>query len=295
MTALHSPGQPAPEGDLREVTRQAAAALEAGTSPVRTRASTSDLSIDEVLLLHSIDWEPAELVCGVSVASIPAGVWTWGSGEIFSASAAHARAVATALNRLQAETQAVGGHGAVGVHIEVEVERHTVQATIVGTAIRPCGSTKSRGQPFVSDLSSRDFVLLHRAGWEPVGMAFGASFVYAPRRSAGTAITQRTQNVELTNFTEAMYQARELAMERMQESALEMHAAGVVAVQVGEGPMPFAHHAVRFTAWGTAVRLTEGGHQYLRPRVVLPVDDAVIAFDAASLRGGPDSPAADEG
>ena len=59
--------------------------------------------------------------------------------------------------------------------------------------------------PFVSDLSARDFTLLQRAGWIPVGLAFGASFVYAPRRTAGTAMKQWAQNVELKNYTEAMY------------------------------------------------------------------------------------------
>ena len=90
--------------------------------------------------------------------------------------------------------------------------------------------------PFVSDLSARDFTLLQRAGWMPVGLAFGASFVYAPRRTAGTAIKQKSQNVELTNYTEAMYSARESAMERMQHSALEVGGQGVVEVKVTEGP-----------------------------------------------------------
>ena len=61
---------------------------------------------------------------------------------------------------------------------------------------------------------------------------------------------------------------------------------GVVAVQITEGPMHFAHHVIGFTAWGTAVRLTADGHQsYVQPRMVLPLDDAVVAFEAQSLRG----------
>ena len=97
-------------------------------------------------------------------------------------------------------------------------------------------------------------------------------------------MAQKSQNFELTNFTEAMYAARELAMERMQASALKMDSQGVVAVQISEGPMHFAHHAVRFTAWGTAVRLGQDGHKFLQARMVVPLDDAVNAFDAASLR-----------
>jgi uncharacterized protein YbjQ (UPF0145 family) len=139
--------------------------------------------------------------------------------------------------------------------------------------------------PFVSDLSARDFTLLLRAGWEPVGLAFGASFVYSPRRTAGTAMRQSTQNVELTNYTEAMYSARESAMEKMQRSALSAGGQGVVEVKVTEGPMSFARHAIGFTAWGTAVRLVAKEHQFVRPEVVLPLDDAVVTFEAESLRG----------
>ena len=173
----------------------------------------------------------------------------------------------------------------VGVRVDAGVERHHVNVVMVGTAVSPSGSAGPRRAPFVSDLSGRDFALLHNAGWEPRGLAFGASFVNAPRRGAGATLAQARQNVELTNYTNALYAARESAMERMQASALGLGASGVVAVRVSEGPMPFAHHAIRFTAWGTAVRLSPGGHQYLKPQVVVPLDDASPMFDAAALRG----------
>jgi uncharacterized protein YbjQ (UPF0145 family) len=90
---------------------------------------------------------------------------------------------------------------------------------------------------------------------------------------------QSTQNVELTNYTEAIYSARESAMEKMQESALAVGGEGVVEVKVTEGPMSFARHAVGFTAWGTAVKLVAEQHQFV------PLDDAVVTFEAQSLRG----------
>jgi hypothetical protein len=83
-----------------------------------------------------------------------------------------------------------------------------------------------------------------------------------------------------------MYAARESAMERMQSSASAFDAGGIVAVQIREGPLAFAHHAVEFTAWGTAVRVGQHGHRYLRPQVVLPLDDPLSAVEARSLRGG---------
>jgi uncharacterized protein YbjQ (UPF0145 family) len=277
---------PAPV-DLAAEMRAAAASLSGGASRSAGRAVTSDLSIDEALLLHSIGWEPVDLVFGVSVASVPTGVWTWTRvpGEIAAASNAHNLAVRAAAKRLGHECTTVGGHGVVGVRVSVEVRPHHIDVELMGTAVRPVKGGKPTGAAFVSDLSARDFTLLSAAGWYPVGLAFGASFVYSPRRGAATAMRQSGQNIELTNLTEAMYSARESAMERMQASGLSMKAQGVVAVRITEGPMRFARHVIGFTAWGTAVRLTPGGHQYVKPKMVLPLDDAVLQFDAESLRG----------
>lgn len=250
---------------------------------------TSDLSIDESLVLHSIGWEPLELVTGAGVYSVPYGVWNWGAGEITSASAAHHHALDSAQRRLQDECRRAGGHGVVGVRVEIIIERHFVNAVLVGTAIAPTAASSGGRRPapvapFASDLSARDFALLHHGGWDPAGLAFGASFVYAPRRDLGTVLRQSSQNVELTNYTEALYAARESAMERMQSVAQALGGAGVVGVQVSEGPMRFAGHAVRFTAWGTVVR--SGGRKSAlgQPRIVVPLNDATMAFDARSLR-----------
>ena len=58
----------------------------------------------------------------------------------------------------------------------------------------------------------------------------------------------------------------------------------MVEVKVTEGPMTFARHAIGFTAWGTAVKLVAEAHQFVQPEVVLPLDDAVVTFEAESLR-----------
>jgi uncharacterized protein YbjQ (UPF0145 family) len=274
-----------PDIDARAEMLSGARSMAATPPPSKARGVTSDLSIDEALLLHGAGWEPVDLVCGVSVVSVPVGVWTWGQGAISVASEAHNAAVKGASEQLKNECMKVHGHGVVGVRVGVEVRTHHIDVELVGTAVRPIDGEGHPASPFVSDLSARDFTLLKGAGWLPVGLAFGASFVYAPRRSAGDAMKQKTQNVELTNFTEAMYSARESAMERMQRSALDVGGEGVVGVKVTEGPMHFARHAVGFTAWGTAVRLVAEAHQFVQPDVILPLDDVVVAFDAQSLRG----------
>jgi uncharacterized protein YbjQ (UPF0145 family) len=277
-----SDDRPTTSIDLKAEVRRAFAPNAGATNDAG--ATTSDLSMDEELNLHSIGWEPVELVSGVSLFSIPYGSWNWGQGEIATAAVAHERAFRGAISRLHHEAARAGGHGVVGVHIERVVHSTHVEVALVGTAVRPVGAkTISFDAVFVSDLSARDFTLLIIAGWEPLGLATGASFVFAPRRSMGTVLQQQTQNVELTNFTEAMYSARESAMERMQRAALDLHGSGVVEVKVVEGPTRFAMHAVGFVAWGTVVRLAKSEHRMIEPMMVVPLNDATVAFDAATL------------
>jgi uncharacterized protein YbjQ (UPF0145 family) len=290
--SLDADGDAAPIQDVRAEMLKGAQSLAVAAPPSKERGVTSDLSVDEALLLHAAGWEPLDLVTGVAVVSVPVGVWNWGRGSIGLASDAHDAAVDQASRLLRGECSKVHGHGVVGVRVDVTVNPHHINVELVGTAVRPMDGKDKSGRgidaalamPFVSDLSARDFTLLERAGWMPVGLAFGASFVYAPRRTAGTAIKQKGQNVELTNYTEAMYSARESAMEKMQRSALGAGGEGVVEVKVTEGPMGFARHAIGFTAWGTAVKLAAETHQFVQPQVVLPLDDAVVTFEAASLR-----------
>jgi uncharacterized protein YbjQ (UPF0145 family) len=277
--------------DPRAEMLRGARSLAAAAPPSNARGITSDLSVDEALLLHAAGWEPLDLVCGVGVVSVPVGVWNWGGGAIELASEAYNGAVEHAERELRGECAKVHGHGVVGVRVDTSIWTHHIEVSFVGTAVRPMAGKDPRGDdaaeamPFASDLSARDFTLLLRAGWMPVGLAFGASFAYAPRRTAGTALRQSGQNVELTNYTQAMYAARESAMERMQRSALAVGGQGVVEVKITEGPISFARHAIGFAAWGTTVILVAGEHQFVRPDMVLPLDDAVVQFEAESLRG----------
>ncbi|MHB8328713.1 MAG: YbjQ family protein [Acidimicrobiales bacterium] len=286
---MSDPSAPPPGGgapvDLRAEMLRAAQCLE-HPAKLGSPSTTSGLSIDEELVLHSVGWEPVELVNGVSIYSVPVGVWNWGQGEITFASTAHLQAFAAAIKRIHAQCTNVGGHGVVGVRVERSISRHHITVELTGTAVRPVAAKTQTGAPvFVSDLPAKDFALLLTAGWQPLGLAYGASFIYAPRRSAGTALQQKNQNVELTTFTEAMYSARELAMQRMQEVAIALKGSGVVDVTVTEGPMHFAHHAIGFTTWGTVVRMSADRHRHIEPMPVVALDDVASAFDADALRG----------
>lgn len=259
------------------------AALAAGPA-AGGHGTTSDLTIDETLLLHSIGWEPVDMVFGVSWWSIPWGVWQWTTGEVETASSAFAGAVDQAASLLQAECHKAGGTGVLGVQVEMRVSSHHVAIELSGTAVKRTGRSGDRFE-FISDLSARDFVLLTRSGWWPLGLAAGASFVVAPRRTVGQWASQQGQNTELPNLTQALYLAREGAMERMQRAGAAMKADGIVAVKLREGRASSSIRVMQFVAIGTGVHLQADRHQTIAPAMVVALDERVRQFDVKSLRG----------
>ena len=122
----------------------------------------------------------------------PSGCGTGGGAPSRMASDAHNAAVDQAARLLRGRVRqgararrgrrAGRGGGAHAPHRR-RARRHRGAAD--GRARTPGAADAAQAMPFVSDLSARDFTLLQRAGWMPVGLAFGASFVYAPRRTAG--------------------------------------------------------------------------------------------------------------
>ena len=79
---------------------------------------------------------------------------------------------------------------------------------------------------FTSDLSVSEYVLLGEAGFEPLGFVVGSSIYHV-----GLQVGRWNQNQELQVLTQAMYNARELAMARMRAEADHLAADGIVGVQ----------------------------------------------------------------
>ena len=61
----------------------------------------------------------------------------------------------------------------------------------------------------------------------------------------------------MPNFTQALYEARELAMERMQTEADELQAEGIVGARIIERSHGWGSHVIEFFAIGTAVVLDQ--------------------------------------
>jgi uncharacterized protein YbjQ (UPF0145 family) len=144
----------------------------------------------------------------------------------------------------------------------------------VGTAVRHRGGELHRapnGRPFTSDLSGQDFATLLRTGYRPVGMVMGNCVYHVAHQSMRQAWKQMGQNQEMTLYTQALYEARELAMSRMQAEAEELQAGGIVGTRIQQGSHGWGSHVIEFFAIGTGVVPISEEHAIDTPALVLPL------------------------
>src|ERR1700751_2781090 len=106
---------------------------------------------------------------------------------------------------------------------------------------------------FPSDLSVNEFLLVKEAGFDPLGLVLGSSIYHI-----GFQQSNWKQSMEMTVLSQAMYEARELAMTRMEEEADQLGADGIVGVRLASGPYDWGQSMAEFIAMGTAVKHLEG-------------------------------------
>ena len=241
---------------------------------------TSDLSVNEFLLVREAGFDPVGLVVGSSIYHIGYQMAAWNQNQemnVLTQAMYHARELA--MTRMEEEANALGADGIVGVRLEVtrhEWGESLAEFVAIGTAIRArSGQTyrNVRGLPFTSDLSGQDFWTLLRTGYRPVGMVMGNCVYHVARQGVGQWFKQVGQNVEMTNYTQALYDARELAMERMQAEAISLGAQGVVGAQIHERSHGWGSHVIEFFAVGTAVISISDTHEVPAPALSLLLND----------------------
>ena len=225
---------------------------------------TSDLSVNEFLLIKQAGFDPVGLVVGSSIYHIGLQMAGWKqSQEMTVLSEAMYGARQLAMTRMEEEADQLGADGVVGVRLDVgryEWGQDMAEFIAIGTAVKHREGKLHRapnGRPFTSDLSGQDFWTLLRTGNRPVGMVMGSCVYHVAHRGMLKSVAQAGRNVELANFTQALYDARELAMERMQAEAQTLSAEGIVGVDLKESSHGWGSHTIEFFAVGTAIVTAE--------------------------------------
>jgi uncharacterized protein YbjQ (UPF0145 family) len=239
---------------------------------------TSDLSVNEFLLVKQSGFEPLGLVLGSSIYHIGFQQANWSKNQemgVLTQAMYHARELA--MTRMEEEADQLGADGVVGVRLDIgryEWGAELAEFIAVGTAVKHAGGELHRapnGRPFTSDLSGQDFATLLRAGYRPVGLSMGNCVYHVAHQGLRASWKQVGRNLEMPNYTQALYEARELAMERMQNEADQLKAGGIVGVQLVERSHGWGSHVIEFFAIGTAVVPISETHEIERPTLVMPL------------------------
>jgi uncharacterized protein YbjQ (UPF0145 family) len=231
---------------------------------------TSDLSVSEYVLLGEAGFEPLGFVVGSSIYHVGLQVGRWSQNQelqVLTQAMYNARELAMA--RMRAEADHLGADGIVGVQLRLQMYvwgQEVLEFVATGTAVRALSGTGDvhrapDGRAFTSDLSAQDFFRLLAAGAVPVAFVLGTCVYHIAHQSIMQTLRQAGQNQEMVQFTQGIYEARELALIRMQAEAAQAQSSGIVGVNVAVNNHVWGAHATEFLATGTAIRRLSDEHR----------------------------------
>src|SRR6266566_3556630 len=158
------------------------------------------------------------------------------------------------MTRMVEEAGELGADGIVAVNLDIgrfQSEDEAAEFIAIGTAVKHREGEFQRapsGRAFTSGLSGQDFWTLLRAGYRPVGLVMGSCVYHVAHQGLGQSLRQFGRNSEMPNYTQATYDARELAMERMQVEAMNLGAHGIIGARIIEGSHGWGSHIIEFFA-----------------------------------------------
>jgi uncharacterized protein YbjQ (UPF0145 family) len=241
---------------------------------------TSDLSVNEFVLTTQLGFDPLGLVMGTCIYHIGMQFGRWNvSQELPLLSQAMYNARELAMARMESEANALGADGVIGVKLRparYAMSSEVIEFVAVGTAIKTNSAQWSSlrtpaDRPFSSHLSGQDFWTLLQHGWVPRAMVLGTCVYHVAHMSFRQVLQMSGQNTELGVYTQAVYDAREIAMARLQYEGQQVGADGVVGVSVYEDAWIWGEHAIEFLAMGTAVSRIRPDAKPVTPTMTMPL------------------------
>ncbi len=252
---------------------------------------SSDLSTKEFALTRNQGYRPLSQVMGSSIYHVG---WQYTLNyprfttayELTTVTNAHQQAVQLALGRLQQEAALLKAHGVIGVRFnrrEYEWGSNLLEYTAIGTAIRlPDAPLFPR--PFLSDLSGQEFWTLLQAGYFPAGLVTGFCSYCVSAGWEVSQILRSWSNQEVAAYSQAIYTARDLAMNRLEAAARGLNALGVVGMHISfdkreneyereHDPTSYRDLFINFAAVGTAIISRRPDHVIPSPKPTLTFTD----------------------
>ena len=128
------------------------------------------------------------------------------------------------------------------------------------------------GPPVHLRLERQDFYKLLRAGWLPTSFVFGTCVYHVAHQGALQSLRQLGQNVEMPQYTQAVYDARgaggQPPPDRGRALGGRRHRGRAA---LAHQPRVGREHAIEFLGVGTAVRTLGDTEPMPAPTLVLPL------------------------
>ncbi len=279
----------------------------------------SALSTDEFAAIRAVGFEPVGQVLGAAVYNIGfsggyncPGAWSGfgsyaqayrsvtqvsgrgGYGSFGPLTQAMYDARHLAINRMVTECAELGGHGIVGVSLNIgSFPAGGLEFKAIGTAVRVAG-WPPLARPFSSDLSGQDFAKVISSGWVPAGLALGISV--GARHDDWLTVGQTrwgAGNAEVVGYTELVNDTRHDARQQLEKDVRRLGGEGVVVqrmdMRVHERECPIQEHGkdhiVEATIVGTAMVRFASVAKPPPPLAILSLDPQ--RRQAARVRLGP--------
>lgn len=132
--------------------------------------------------------------------------------------------------------------------------------------------------PFTSDLSVDELLCIESLGFDALGLVLGSSIYHI-----GWQRIRTNRNEELAVISRAMYDARRLAIHRMESEAVALDADGIVGIRMDINSYSWGEDLLEFLFIGTAVRARDPA-QRIRPEHGIPFSSDLTGQDFYKLR-----------
>lgn len=204
---------------------------------------STDLTVNEHLLAKECGVQPIGQVMGTCFFRIGLIRRTQrATGEVHDIAQAHRTARAQAVYRMKKEAELYGADGIIGVRLKagnVDYNTDMVEFTAIGTAVKVTGwdAEDLKDGPFASELNGQEFWQLVHAGYRPVNIVFGICCYYintdvSTRKLVNRGLFNFPPNQEIYQYTRGFYDARERAMNGLQQDIEQFGADGCVGMSV---------------------------------------------------------------
>lgn len=245
------------------------------------RLFSTDMTTKEHILIEECGIQPLGQVMGTCFYRI--GLiqrtqrWT---GEVHAIAEAHRMAREQAVYRMKKEAELYGADGIVSVRIKSskpDYSSELVEFTAIGTAVKVSGWDKEdlEDGPFTSELNGQEFWQLIHAGYRPASIVFGICSYYINSDTDTRYLTVRgwrAGNQEVRQWTYGFYEARERAIQGLQEDIIDHKADGCVGMAVDcdledidyeINDTRYLDLLITFTAIGSSIRKMKRPHKVI--------------------------------